>query len=67
MTNLSLQEVLELLDAQNASVEERHLERLRKWVESLVEARGKDYVLENRRELLAQWRQHSEGKFKACL
>jgi hypothetical protein len=64
---LSVKEVLELLDAQFAETEPWQLERLRKWVERLVQARGKDYVRENRQEVLAKWEQHSKGNFKTCL
>jgi hypothetical protein len=65
--NLSLKDVLELLGSPTPSGEPFQLERLRKWVESVVETRGEDYVWEHRRELLAQWEQHATGKFKSCL
>jgi hypothetical protein len=42
--SLSLKNVLELLGSPTTSGEQSQLERLRKWVESLVETRGKDYV-----------------------
>ncbi len=67
MTPLSLEEVLQLLDVQTAHEEQWQLERLRKWVERLVETRGKDYVLDNRSDILNQWEQHISGKFKSCL
>ncbi len=67
MTPLSLEEVLQLLDVQTAHAEQWQLERLRKWVERLVETRGKDYVLDNRNDILNQWEQHISGKFKSCL
>jgi hypothetical protein len=67
VTPLSLEEVLHLLDMQTAQEEQWQLERLRKWVERLVETRGKDYVLDNRIDILNQWEQHISGKFKTCL
>ncbi len=67
MTSLSLEEVLELLGTEKALYEEWHRERLCKWIEGLVEARGKEYVREKWRDLPAQWEQHYKGKFKSCL
>lgn len=64
---LSLKDVFELLGAPAISGEQWQVERLRQWVASLVETRGKDYVWEHRRELLTQWEQHATGKFKSCL
>jgi hypothetical protein len=67
LTPLSLEEVLQLLDMQTAYEEPWQLERLRKWVERLVETRGKNYVLDNRSDILNEWEQHISGKFKTCL
>ena len=64
---LNLKNVLELLGSPALAGEQSQLERLRKWVERLVETRGKDYVWEHRRELLTQWEEHATGKFKSCL
>ncbi len=44
----------------------RQVERLRRWVERLVETRGKAFILENRQSLLDQWGQHMKLKTKSC-
>jgi hypothetical protein len=62
-----MQDVLELLDARAVPGEPWQLEKLRKWIEGLVEARGSDYVRQNRRELLTQWNEHARGRFKSCV
>jgi hypothetical protein len=67
VTPLSLEEVLQLLGVQTAHEEQWQLERLRKWVERLVEARGKEYVLDNRSDIVNEWEQHISGKFKSCV
>ena len=67
MAYLGLNEVIKLLEMQDVSGEPWQLERLRKWIERLVEKRGEAYVRENRRDLLSQWEQHSTGQFKTCL
>jgi hypothetical protein len=66
VAGINIKDVIELLDAQFADMEKWQLERLRKWIESLVQARGRDYVRENRQEILAKWEQYSKGKFKTC-
>lgn len=67
MTDLSLKDALELLDAPDLAGEQRQMERLRKWVEGLVRAHGENYVRENRQDLLTQWEQFAKAKFKTCL
>jgi hypothetical protein len=44
----------------------KQVERLRKWIESLVEKRGNAFVMENRRNLLEQWEQHMKLKIESC-
>jgi hypothetical protein len=44
----------------------KQVERLRKWIESLVEKRGNAFVMENRRNLLEQWEQHMKLKVESC-
>jgi hypothetical protein len=51
MTHLSLEEVMNLLDVDTINGTPRQMERLRIWIESLVEKRGNAFVLENRRTL----------------
>ena len=58
MTRLSLEDVMNLLGVQFIPGTPGQLERLRKWIESLVEKRGNTFVLENRRGLLDQWERH---------
>jgi hypothetical protein len=66
MTHLSLEEVMNLLDVDTINGTPRQMERLRIWIESLVEKRGNAFVLENRRTLLDQWRQHMKLKTQSC-
>lgn len=58
MTRLSLEDVMDLLGVQFIPGTPGQLERLRKWIERLVEKRGNTFVLENRRGLLEQWKRH---------
>jgi hypothetical protein len=67
VTNLSLKEVLALLDAPTMAGEPWQLERLRKWVEGLVTTRGQEYVRKNRHDLLTQCEHHAKRKFKSCV
>lgn len=67
MTNLTLKDALEILGAPDIGGDQRQLERLRKWVERLVEAHGEDYVRNNRGDLLTQWEQHARSQFKSCV
>ena len=66
VTRLSLEDVMELLEVKTIPGEPRQLERLREWIEKLVEKRGRDGVWENRRELLNRWEQHLKSKSKSC-
>ncbi len=66
MTRLSLEDVKNLLGVQYVSGTPGQLERLRRWIESLVEKRGNTFVLENRRGLLDQWKQHMVLKNWDC-
>ena len=63
---LSLKDVWELLDVQTIPGKAWELERLRRWIESLVEKRGNTFVLENRRSLLEQWERHMVLKNWDC-
>ena len=67
MSGLSLEDVMKLLGVQTIPGKPWQVERLRKWVERLVESRGEAYVLEHRRDLLKQWEEFSKAKFKTCV
>lgn len=66
MTRLSLEDVMDLLGVQSMPGTPGQLERLRRWIESLVEKRGNTFVLENRRSLLEQWERHMVLKTYDC-
>jgi hypothetical protein len=66
MTRLGIEDVMELLDVQTLPGEPWQLERLYKWIGRLVEKRGKDYVWENRQNLLSQWGKHLKAKSEHC-
>ncbi len=66
MTRLSLEDVKNLLGVQYMPGTPGQLERLRRWIESLVEKRGNAFVLENRRGLLDQWKRHMVLKNWDC-
>ncbi len=66
MTHLSLEEVMTLLGIGTVNGTPKQVERLRKWIESLVEKRGNAFVMENRRNLLDQWEQHMKLKIESC-
>ncbi len=66
MTHLSLEEVMTLLGIDIVNGTPKQVDRLRKWIESLVEKRGNAFVMENRRNLLDQWEQHMKLKIESC-
>jgi hypothetical protein len=66
MTRLSIEEVMTLLGIDTVNGTPKQVERLRKWIESLVEKRGNAFVMENRRNLLDQWEQHMKLKIESC-
>ena len=66
MTRLSLEEVMTLLGIDTVNGTPKQVERLRRWIEIMVEKRGNAFVLENRRNLLDQWEQHMKLKTKSC-
>jgi len=66
MTHLSLEEVMNLLDADSINGTPRQMERLRRWIENLVEKRGNAFVLENRRNLLEQWKKYIKLNTQSC-
>ncbi len=66
MTHLSLEEVMTLLGIDTVNGTPKQVDRLRKWIESLVEKRGNAFVMENRRNLLDQWEQHMKLKIESC-
>jgi hypothetical protein len=66
LTRLSLEDVKNLLGVQYMPGTPGQLERLRRWIESLVEKRGNTFVLENRRGLLDQWKRHMVLKNWDC-
>ena len=61
MSDLGLRDVMKLLGLQTIPGKSWQAERLRKWIERLVESRGEAYVLENRRDLLKQWEEFSKA------
>ncbi len=67
MSDLGLRDVMKLLGLQTIPGKSWQAERLRKWIERLVESRGEAYVLENRRDLLKQWEEFSKAKFTTCV
>ena len=66
MTRLSLEEVLTLLGVQEVPGTAGQLERLRRWIESVVDKRGHAFVKQNRQNLLRQWDLHMKVKSKSC-
>ena len=66
MTQLSLEDVKNLLGVQSMPGTPGQLERLRRWIECLVEMRGSAFVMENRRGLLEQWERHMVLKTYDC-
>ncbi len=66
MTRLNVEDVMELLEVETIAGTTRQLERLCKWIETLVEKRGKVEVWENRRKLLSQWEEYLKGTSKSC-
>ena len=66
MTHLSIEKVMSLLGIEAISGTPKQQERLRKWIEVLVEKRGNDFVLESRQELLRQLEQHMKLKTQSC-
>jgi hypothetical protein len=66
MTHLSLEEVMTLLGIDTVNGTPKQVERLRKWIESLVEKRGNAFVMENRLNLLDQWEKHMKLKIESC-
>jgi hypothetical protein len=67
VSRLAIEDVMKLLDVETVSWEPWQLERLRTWIERLVDTRGQDYVRENRRDILSQWEQYAKAKFKSCV
>jgi ribosomal protein L17 len=66
VTRLSLEDVMELLEVETITGTPRQLERLRKWIEKLVEQGGKAEVWESRQDLLSRWEQHLKAKSRSC-
>lgn len=66
MTRLSLEEVLALLGVQGIAGTAGQLERLRRWIESVVDKRGNAFVRQNRLNLLRLWDLHMKVKSKSC-
>lgn len=66
MTHLSLEDVTHLLGRQTISGTAGQLERLRRWIERMVDTRGSDFVRENRHNLLRLWDLHMKVKSKSC-
>ncbi len=66
MACLSLEDVKSLLGIDTINGTPRQVERLRRWIEGLVDTRGNAFVLENRRSLLCQWEEHMKLKTQNC-
>jgi len=66
MTHLSIEDVMELLDVESIPGKPWQLERVRKWIERFVEIRGREYVWENRQNLLSQWEKQPKAKTEHC-
>jgi len=66
MTRLSLEEAMTLLGIDIVHGTPKQVERLRIWIENLVEKRGNVFVMENRQSLLDQWNQHMKLKTGSC-
>ncbi len=66
MTRLSLEDVTDLLGVQSLAGTAGQLERLRRWIENVVERRGSAFVKENRGDLLRVWNLHMKVKSKNC-
>ncbi len=66
MNRLSLEDVTNLLGVQTIAGTAGQLERLRRWIESVVERRGSAFVRENRQNFLRIWELHMKVKSKNC-
>ena len=66
MTRLSLEEVLTLLGVQDLPGTAGQVERLRRWIESVVDKRGRAFVRQDRQNLLRLWDLHMKVKSKNC-
>ena len=66
MTRLGIEDVMELLDVQTVPGEPWQVERVHKWIERLVKTLGRDYVWENRQNLLSQWQKQLKAKSEHC-
>jgi len=66
LSYLSLEDVANLLGVQSLAGTSGQLERLRRWIESVVERRGSVFIKENRRDLLRLWDLHMKVKSKNC-
>ena len=64
---LSLEDAMKLLAVQTIPGKPRQLARFLNWMERLVETRGESFVLANRNDLLSQWEEFSQVKFKNCV
>ena len=66
MTRLSLEDVTDLLGVQDIPGTAGQLERLRRWIESVVDKRGRAFVRRDRQNLLRLWNLHMKVKSKNC-
>jgi hypothetical protein len=67
VVRLSLEDAMKLLAVQTIPGKPRQLVRFLNWMERLVETRGESFVLANRSDLLSQWEEFSQVKFKNCV
>jgi hypothetical protein len=66
LTRLSLEDVTDLLGVQGIPGTAGQLERLRRWIESVVDKRGRAFVRQDRQNLLRLWNLHMKVKSKNC-
>lgn len=66
MSGLTLEKVSELLGVEIVPAEPRHVERLCRWVETILRSRGEAYLRDNRAQILVQWEQYVKNGFKTC-
>ena len=66
LPRLSLKNVMDLLEVEIVSGTPEQQERLRKWISTLAEKHGNDFVRKNRLILLGQWERHLKVKSEIC-
>jgi hypothetical protein len=67
VSGLTAEEALMLLGVEPKDWEPRQIEKLSRWIESIVRNRGENFVRDNRAELLRQWEHYVKAEFKTCI